>query len=133
MRYTFDYFIPDGYQGKSVKVPQRDMTHQMELLDYNELGEQVFGYIKSIKEHLKEIYPSQDPEIILEIPEETGYLDVQVIYEYDDDSGIQEETTTQILRYYSKYNELIDTQDLYNIEITRILDKRLERIFYKLF
>ncbi|MCK4730649.1 MAG: hypothetical protein KAT28_04995 [Candidatus Aenigmarchaeota archaeon] len=133
MRPTFDYFIPPEYQGKSVKVPPRDMTHQMELLDYNELREQVFGYIKNIKKHLKEIYPSPDPKIILKIPEEAGYLDIQIIYEEDDDSGIQEETTSQILRYYSEYNELIDTQDLYNIEMTGILDKRLEQIFYKLF
>ena len=130
MKPAFDYFIPPEYQGKSIKIPSRDMTHQMELSDYNEIEEQVFSYIKNIKKHLKEIYPLPDPEIILEIPKETGYLDIQVIYELDDDSGIQEETTSQILRYFSNDKKLIDTQDLCRVETTYILDKRLERIFH---
>ena len=132
MRPTFDYFIPEKYKGKSVRVPQRDRTHQMELSDYNELGVQVFGNIENIKKCLKEIYPSQDPEIILKIPSEAGYLDIQIIYEEDDESGIQEGTTSQILRYFSNDGKLIDTQNLYNIEMTAVLDRRLERILNRL-
>ena len=116
-----------------MRVPQRDRTHQMELSDYNELGVQVFGNIENIKKCLKEIYPPQDPEIILKIPSEAGYLDIQIIYEEDDESGIQEGTTSQILRYFSNDGKLINTQDLCRVETTAILDKRLEQIFYKLF
>ncbi len=125
--------LSEKYKGKSVRVPQRDRTHQMELSDYNELRVQVFGYIENIKKCLKEIYPPQDPEIILKIPSEAGYLDIQIIYEEDDESGIQEGTTSQILRYFSNDGKLINTQDLCRVETTAILDKRLEQIFYKLF
>lgn len=129
-----DYSISEEYRGKTISVPKLDRTFQLDLdyylLTKNELEE----FIQGIRNYNKEGFsPEPDSEIILKIPKKAYYLDVDIFYEEDDDSGEQDNTTSQTLNYYSEAKELIDSQDLYNVEVTGILDRRLELIFVKNF
>ena len=104
---NFDFFIPEKYRGEQVRLPPHPR-----------------GLMRREK---------PDPKIILNIPKEAHYLYVQTFYDEDDESGNDDLTTRQDLRYHTRDKSFIAKQSLEDIEPTDLLMGRLETIFKELY